>query len=293
MGLITGIYDMVRQSEEDDFRRKQAEAQLSMQMRSQERQERDYQENLATRERLKRGLTDIADFDTKIGENEFQKKVIEEGLKNIQDPMEQMKAMLQIKIIGKQNEELERKRSLRSAQMDYDLVDAGMAKAKAIDLVDSRNGLKPQKDSGMATIRRENVIGYDDNNEPIKETISYKVPYTQAVPEEKQSSSGYLPMNGMSSYQASNPLLPNMTFDQAMRDANYIQSQGSVMFQPDQPEISAPSQQAPATTPSQAEPAIDPAQVRAEAEAILKNPNIPPDKKEKVRQRAAQYGIQL
>ena len=293
MGLITGIYDMVRQSEEDDFRRKQAEAQLSMQMRSQERQERDYQENLATRERLKRGLTDIADFDTKIGENEFQKKVIEEGLKNIQDPMEQMKAMLQIKIIGKQNEELERKRSLRSAQMDYDLVDAGMAKAKAIDLVDSRNGLKPQKDSGMATIRRENVIGYDDNNEPIKETISYKVPYTQAVPEEKQSSSGYLPMNGMSSYQASNPLLPNMTFDQAMRDANYIQSQGSVMFQPDQPEISAPAQQAPATRQSQAQPSIDPAQVRSEALQILNNPNIPPDKKEKVRQRAAQYGIQL
>ena len=269
-------------------RKNREEAMLAAQIKSQQRAEKAYQENLATRERLKSGLTDLADFDTRISENDFQKKVLEEGLQNIQDPMEQMKAMMQIKIIGKQNDELNRMRNLRSAQMDYDLVDAGIAKAKSIDLIDAKNGLKPQKDTGMATIRRENVIGYDDNNEPIKETISYKVPYTQAVPEERQTSSAYLPMMGMSTYQASNPLLPNMTAQQVMREGN-----DSVMFQPNQPEISAPATQAPATTPKQASPT--PMQSSDERTLALNayNQAQTPVGKEKIRQAAAARGIQI
>lgn len=274
-------------------RKNREEAMLAAQIKSQQRAEKAYQENLATRERVKAGLTDLADFDTRISENEFQKKVLEEGLQNIQDPMEQMKAMMQIKIIGKQNDELSRMRNLRSAQMDYDLVDAGIAKAKSIDLIDAKNGLKPQKDTGMATIRRENVIGYDDNNEPIKETISYKVPYTQAVPEEKQSSSAYLPMGGMSAYQASNPLLPSITADQAKQNADYIQSGGSVMFQPNQPEISASAQQAPATIPKQASPT--PMQSSNERTLALNayNQAQTPEGKEKIKQAAAARGIQI
>ena len=290
MGLITGIYNMVRQSEEDDFRRREAEVKLAMQMRYQERQEKAYQNMLDRRESVKNALTELSDLDSRISDNDFQKKLLEESLQRIPDPMEQMKAMTQIKIISKQNEDLNRLRNLRSAQMDYEIVDAGIAKAKSIDLVDAKNGLKPQKDTGMATIRRENVIGYDENDEPIKETISYKVPYTQVESGQSQQGQSAYGNMGMSTYQAGNPLLPNITADQAMRDASstMIQSYGnSMMFQPNQPEISAPAQQAPATTPSQAQPSIDPAQVRAEALQILNNPNIPPDKKEKVRQRAA------
>lgn len=269
-------------------RKNREEAMLAAQIKSQQRAEKAYQENLATRERLKSGLTDLADFDTRISENDFQKKVLEEGLQNIQDPMEQMKAMMQIKIIGKQNDELNRMRNLRSAQMDYDLVDAGIAKAKSIDLIDAKNGLKPQKDTGMATIRRENVIGYDDNNEPIKETISYKVPYTQAVPEERQTSSAYSPMMGMSTYQASNPLLPNMTAQQVMREGN-----DTMMFQPNQPEISAPATQAPATTPKQASPT--PMQSSDERTLALNayNQAQTPEGKEKIKQAAAARGIQI
>ena len=179
-------------------------------------------------------------------------------------------------------------RNLRSAQMDYDLVDAGIAKAKSIDLIDAKNGLKPQKDTGMATIRRENVIGYDDNNEPIKETISYKVPYTQAVPEERQTSSAYSPMMGMSTYQASNPLLPNMTAQQVMREGN-----DTMMFQPNQPEISAPATQAPATTPKQASPT--PMQSSDERTLALNayNQAQTPEGKEKIKQAAAARGIQI
>ena len=50
---------------------------------------------------------------------------------------------------------------------------------------------------------------------------------------------------------------------------------------------------APTSTATSTEAQIDPAQVRAEAEEILKNPNIPPEKKQKVRERAAKFGIQL
>ena len=273
----------------DYFDKKQKEeVMLAAQMRSQQRAEKAYQDNLATRERVKAGLTDLADFDTRISENEFQKKVLEEGLQNIQDPMEQMKAMMQIKIIGKQNDELNRMRNLRSAQMDYDLVDAGIAKAKSIDLIDAKNGLKPQKDTGMATIRRENVIGYDENDEPIKETISYKVPYTQAVPEERQASSAYLPMGGMSTYQASNPLLPNITAQQVMREGN-----DTMMFQPNQPQATTPAPQAPATTPKQASPT--PMQSSDERTLALNayNQAQTPEGKEKIKQAAAARGIQI
>jgi hypothetical protein len=280
----------MRQSEQDELNRKIAEQRLSAQMRDEMRRERDYQEGISKRDKVKAGLTELADLDTRMSENDFRKRILEESLQSMPDQMEQIKALTQIKILSKQNEDLERMRGLRSAQLDYEIVDSGMAKAKSIDLVDSRNGLKPQKDTGMATIKRENVIGYDDNNEPLMETISYKVPYTQAVPQPDSGNSG---ISGFSTYQASNPMAQTTTADQAEREANYIQSYGNMMFQPDQAEISAPAPQAPATTPSQAEPSINPAQVRAEAEAILKNPNIPPDKKEKVRQRAAQYGIQL
>ena len=293
MGLIPALMSYVRQSEQDDIRKREMEAQISARMRSEQRAESEYQQMLSKRESVKNGLTELAELDARMSDNDLQKRILEESLQRIQDPMEQMKAMTQIKIMAKQNEDLGRIRGLRSAQLDYEIVDSGMAKAKSIDLVDARNGMKPQKDTGMATIRRENVIGYDDNNEPIKETVSFKIPYTQAVPQEDKASGSYMGMNGISTYQASNPLLPNITADQANREASYIQSGGSVMFQPDQPEISAPAPQAPATMPSQAKPSINPAQVRAEAEAILKNPNIPPDKKEKVRQRSAQYGIQL
>ena len=295
MGLIPALMSYVRQSEQDELNKRITEQRLAAEMRNEMRKERDYQEGLSKRESIKNGLTELADLDVRMSDNDFQKRVLEESLQRIPDPMEQMKAITQIKIIAKQNEDLGRLRNLRSAQMDYEIVDSGMAKAKSIDLIDSRNGLKPQKDTGMATIRRENVIGYDDNNEPIKEAVSYKVPYTQAVPQQDQATSSYSPItgNGISTYQLSNPLLPSITADQAKQEANYIQSEGSVMFQPNQPEISAPAQQAPATNPSQAQPSIDPAKVRAEALQILNNPNIPPEKKEKVRQRAAQYGIQL
>lgn len=291
MGLIPALMSYVRQSEQDELNKRIAEQRLAAEMRNEMRKERDYQEGISKRDKVKAGLTELSDLDARMSENDFRKRILEESLQRMPDQMEQMKALTQIKILSKQNEDLERMRGLRSAQLDYEIVDSGMAKAKSIDLVDSRNGLKPQKDTGMATIKRENVIGYDENNEPIMETISYKVPYTQAVP--KPDSGEYSGISGFSTYQASNPMAQATTADQAEREASYIQSYGNMMFQPDQAEISAPAPQAPATTPSQAEPSINPAQVRAEAEAILKNPNIPPDKKERVRQRAAQYGIQL
>jgi hypothetical protein len=276
-------------------RKNREEAMLSAQIKSQQRAEKAYQDNMATRERVKAGLTDLADFDTRISENDFQKKVLEEGLQNIQEPMEQMKTMMQIKIIGKQNEDLNRMRNLRSAQMDYDLVDAGIAKAKSIDLVDAKNGLKPQKDTGMATVRRENVIGYDDNNEPIKETVSYKVPYTQVISQSDQTTSPYSPVtgNGISTYQISNPLLPSITANQAEQNANYIQSRGSVMFQPNQPEISAPAPEAPQATLQQASPT--PMQSSDEKTLALNayNQAQTPEGKEKIRQAAAARGIQI
>lgn len=47
------------------------------------------------------------------------------------------------------------------------------------------------------------------------------------------------------------------------------------------------------TNPIASAPQADQASVRKEAEAILKNPNIPPEKKQQVRERAAKLGVTL
>lgn len=235
------LLDLIRFANEQEDRKLRMEAAVRAEARA--NQEKQEQEN--KRSKVEQGYRDLADFDQQISESNLQKNILEQSLSRVQDPMEVHRLNVEIQALGNRSKSLEKMRGLREAMLPYEMVDAGIAKAKAVDLVDAANGLKPQKDTGMATVRRENVIGYDENEEPIKETVTFKVPYTQVAGQAKQENiPSYAPMNaGMSTYQANNPMLPNITADQAMRDSQYISSGGSVMFSPSQPEISAQAKQ--------------------------------------------------
>jgi hypothetical protein len=277
--------DLIRFANEQEDRKLRAEAAV----RAEQEANREKQERDNKRYRVEQGVRDLADFDQQISDSDLQKNILEQSLTRVQDPMEMHRLNVEIKALGNRSTSLQKMRNLREAMLPYEMVDAGMAKAKAVDLMDAANGLRPQKDTGMATIRREKIIGYEENGDAITETVTYKVPYSQVG---VQPQSGVIPSydpisSGMSTYQANNPMLPNITANQAMRESQYISSGGSMMFSPSQPEISAPAK---SITPN---PQIDQASIRREAEAILENPNIPPEKKQQVRERAAKLGITL
>lgn len=238
------LLDLIRFANEQEDRKLRQQAAVEANMRA----ERDKQEQANKRLKVEQGYRDLADFDQQISDSSLQKNILEQSLSRVQDPTEMHRVNVEIQALGNRTKSLEKMRNLREAMLPYEMVDAGLAKAKAVDLMDAANGLKPQKDTGMATVRRENIIGYDENSEPIKETVTFKVPYTQAGVGESQSNiPAYAPANAnMSTYQVNNPMLPNISGDQAIRDSQYVASGGSVMFSPNQPEISAPLKPAPA-----------------------------------------------
>lgn len=295
MALADLIYGAIRQSNLDEERKRNAELQLAAQMRAEQRAEQDRAERDNKRYKVEQGYRDLADLDQQISDTDLQKNVLEQSLSQIQDPMEMHKLNVEIKALGNRSKSLEKMRNLREAMLPYEMVDAGIAKAKAVDLVDAANGLRPQRDTGMATVRRENIIGYDQNDEAIKETVTFKVPYTQAGGQAQQDNiPSYAPINtGMSTYQANNPMLPSITGDQAMRDSQYVASGGSMMFSPNQPEISAPAQPAQATMPVQnAQPQADTESIRQQALQAMSQARTP-EQRQKIKDRAAQYGVVL
>lgn len=233
------LLDLIRFANEQEDRKLRQQAAVEANMRA----ERDRQERENKKSKVEQGYRDLADFDQQISDSNLQKNILEQSLSRVQDPTEMHRVNVEIQALGNRTKSLEKMRNLREAMLPYEMVDAGLAKAKAVDLVDAANGLKPQKDTGMATVRRENIIGYDENNEPIKETVTFKVPYTQAGVGGSQSNiPAYAPANAnMSTYQVNNPMLPNISGDQAIRDSQYVASGGSVMFSPNQPEIAAPA----------------------------------------------------
>ena len=179
MGLANLIYTAVRNDQLDEERKRNAELQLAAQMRAEQRAEQDRAERENKRYKVEQGYRDLADLDQQISDTDLQKNVLEQSLSQIQDPMEMHELNVEIKALGNRSKSLEKMRNLREAMLPYEMVDAGIAKAKAVDLVDAANGLRPQRDTGMATVRRENIIGYDQNDEAIKETMTFKIPYTQ------------------------------------------------------------------------------------------------------------------
>jgi len=283
------LLDLIRFANEQEDRKLRMEAAVRAEARAY--QEKQEQEN--KRSKVEQGYRDLADFDQQISESNLQKNILEQSLSRVQDPMEVHRLNVEIQALGNRSKSLEKMRGLREAMLPYEMVDAGIAKAKAVDLVDAANGLRPQKDTGMATVRRENVIGYDENEEPIKETVTFKVPYTQVAGQAQQESiPSYAPMNaGMSTYQANNPMLPNITADQAMRDSQYISSGGSVMFSPSQPEISAPAQPAAVQAPTAPTPMQSSDEKAMALDAYSRAQT--PEGKERIRQAAAARGIQI
>lgn len=301
MGLITGIYGMVRQSEQDELNKRVTEQRLAMDAVRYRKEMDAYSEMMRKREQVYGGLGELAEIDTRIAENNTRRSFLQQDSQRIADPAERSKAELQIMLLDKENQRLDRLSRVREAQMHYDTIAAGMGKAKALDVADAVNGIRTRNDSGMATIRKKIPAGVDpDTNEQLYDEVTYKAPYSQIIGDTGSSTakagSYYSSYDQSIGRQFTEPnaasVFPNTySADQSARRADYVNSEGSVMFSSGQPEISAPSQ--PVMTTTNVQPAKDLNAMRAEAEKILNNPNIPPDKKQKVRERVSQFGITL
>jgi len=298
MGLIGGIYNMVRQSEEDEFKKRITEQRLMQDQAKFQREQAAYDKSMNAREAVYGGLQELAEIDTRIQDNDFKKKLFEQRMQG-GSPEDVSNASLQIMLLSKENERLQKLSSLREAEMHYKTIDAGYAKAKALDLVDAMNGIKSSKESStMATVRRKQVVGTDEEGNPIEETVTMKVPQENVSGYQNQNTSEYGYNQGVADAAlrtAGSQYLPQLggsgMMDQVNRTADYVNSGGSVMFSPNQPEISAPAQQ----STMQAPVAATPMQSSDEKTMALNayNKAQTPEAKEKIRQTAASRGIQI
>lgn len=296
MGLIGDIYGMVRQADQDEMRKKMFEAQVAREQASYQRQKAMYEEGIRKREQVYSGINELAEIDTRIAENQTRRTILQQDSQRMVNPSERGKAELEIMLLDKENQRLDRLSRVREAQMHYQTIDAGMAKAKALDIADAVNGIRTRNDVGMATVKKKIPSGVDpDTQETIYDEVTYKAPYDQVI----GGSGGSL---GQSSYysaydpsiteqaiqttgaiQSGNPY--SVTADDSGRRADYVNSGGSMMYS--NPEITAPTQTQTALTPQP-----DTESIRQQALNAISRAQTP-EQRQKIKDRAAQMGVNI
>jgi len=297
MSLIPTLINYARQSQLDDENKRRYEEEMALRRELQAEKIREKVDAEKRRESVISGAKELAEIGNAISEQSLQKTMLEERLNGVMasggDPAMAGQILRETRALGDAIKGLEGVQTVKKAELMYRSVDAGFAKAKALDLVDAMNGIKPSKDSaGMATVRRKQVVGTDEEGNPIEETVTYKVPSSQYSQYQNQGGQSYASASQIApAYMGTSPSLSplgnatpdEMTPEYAASSLNLLQNNVSQM---------QPTQQA--TMPVQnAQPQQDLTQARNEAIQILNNPNIPPDKKQRVRERAAQLGITL
>ena len=295
MGLLTGIYGMVRQAEKDELDKNVTERRLAMEEAKYRREMELYADGMRKREQVYSGLGELAEIDTRMAENDTRRSVLQQDVQRIADPAERGKAELQIMLLDKENQRLGRLSRVREAEMHYQTIEAGLGKAKALDVADAVNGIRTKNDSGMATIKKKIPAGVDpETNETLYDEVTYKAPYSQiagnAGGASAQSSSYYSAYDPTITEQAIqsaggsyNPL--STTADQSNRKADYINSGGSMMYS--NPEITAPAQPQMAATPQP-----DTESVRQQALNAMSRAQTP-EQRQKIKDRAAQMGVNI
>lgn len=297
MSLIPTLLNYARQSQLDEESRRRYEQDMALKMELQAERIRERVESERKRESVIAGVKEVAELGNAISEQNLQKTMLEERLNGVMasggDPMMAGQILRETRAIGDAIKSLEDVQTVKRAELMYRSVDAGFAKAKALDLVDALNGLKPSKDSAtMATVRRKQVVGTDEDGNPIEETVTYKVPSSQYSQYQNQGGQSYASASQIApAYIGTSPALSplgaatpdEMTPEYAASSLGILQNNVSQM---------QPAQQAEMPVQN-AQPAQDLNAMRNEALQILNNPNVPPDKKQKVRERASQFGITL
>jgi len=297
MGLISGIYGMVRQSQQDErqkqmdeFQKQKIDQDYELKKRSYERDLQKYNESEQAKKDVLSGLGELGIIDRSIAETSLQKTIIEQKFEqaSLRDPDEAKGFLIESQVIAKRLGDLNNIRRVKGAELTYKSIDGGYAKAKALDLADFLNGKDPSE-SGMATVtKKRKVLDEEGTDTGETETITMKVPQAQA------GFGGYVGGSAQASQQSSyNPY--------SMAGA-MVESGSPLGYGSGTPEFSSPTyspqpqQQISPAQPqqqiSQAQPQADTEAVRQQALSAMSRAQTP-EQRQKIKDRAAQMGVNL
>jgi hypothetical protein len=315
MGLISGIYNMARQSEQDDLRQKQYEEDMQLkreihakQMEEYARKKDAYDKAESTRESVYNGLNALGAIDDGIADTRLQKTVLEQKLQSSggSNPEEIHGYMKGVETLSKRLESLDNLRKVKEAEMTYKSIDAGFAKPAAMSVADAIYGIR-KNESGMATVTRKVNSGQmDENGMPIYDTVRYKVPSSQfggyADPSQSGSSqqAGYDPVSMGNAIIESAAPLGNYTPEYAkpsyaFESRDNLEATTSGMLDrkaPDQAEFQPDAQMTQPMSVPQVQPQADTESIRQQALAAMSRAQTP-EQRQRIKDRAAQMGVNL
>jgi hypothetical protein len=317
MGLISGIYNMARQSEQDDLRQKQYEEDMQLkreihakQMEEYARKRDAYEKAESTKESVYNGLNALGAIDDGIADTRLQKSVLEQKLQSSggSNPEEIHGYMKGVETLSKRLESLDNLRKVKEAEMTYKSIDAGFAKPAAMSVADAIYGIR-KNESGMATVTRKVNSGQmDENGMPIYDTVRYKVPSSQfggyADPSQSGSSqqAGYDPVSmggalidsnaplGSYTPEYASPLYASQSRQKLEADVSAIEPDQGNSAQPQAAPASVPANQ-PMSVP-QVQPQADTESIRQQALAAMSRAQTP-EQRQRIKDRAAQMGVNL
>lgn len=312
MGLISGIYGMVRQSEQDDLRRKQYEEEMQLrreihakQMEEYARKKDTYDKASKMRENVYSGLAALGEIDNGIADTKLQKSILEQKLQQADgsNPQEIHEYMKGVTSLSNTIDTLSNLRKVKEAEMTYQSIDAGFAKPAALSVADSIYGIR-KNEAGMATVTKKvKTEEVDENGDPIYDTVRYKVPASQfggySDPSSTQQA-GYDPVSMGGAMINSKAPLGNYTPEYAMplspmQSMNNLQATASNMLDqktPDQAEVQPDMQMAQSMSVPQVQPQADTEAIRQQALNAISRAQTP-EQRQKIKDRAAQYGVSL
>ena len=300
MGLFRDMYGIVRQSQQDDLAEKQMNQNMELKQKYYEKQMQEYHDTNRRREDVYAGITELGELDKTIGETSFQKTMLEQRFQksSLENPEEAKQFMIESQVLAKRLQDLNNVRKVKGAELTYRSIDGGFAKAKALELADFLNGKDPSE-SGMATITKKRKIldeaGMDTGE---TETVTMKVPQSQAgyggyvsgdSQAQAQQTSSYNPYSmagamvdssaplGDSTPEYAKPYAPEQSQGMLMRDIRSIPAQSPAQ---DQSQV------------MQAKPQADTEAVRQQALSAMSRAQTP-DQRQKIKERAAQMGVNL
>ena len=298
MGLFRDVYGIVSQSQQADLAEKRMNQEMELKQRYYEKQMREYNDTNERRDRVYAGIEELGELDKTIGETSFQKTMMEQKFQQsaLDNPQEAKQFMIESQILAKRLQDLNNIRKVKGAELTYRSIDGNFAKAKALDLADFLNG-KESSESGMATVtKKRKILDEDGMDTGETETVTMKVPQSQAgyggyVGETTQAPqpSSYNPYSMAGAMIDSTAPLGDATPEYA-RPYAPEQSQGMLMRDVANVPIQSPAQDQ--SQVMQAQPQADIEAVRQQALSAMSRAQTP-EQRQKIKDRAAQMGVNL
>ena len=301
MGLFRDMYGIVSQSQQADLAEKRINQEMELKQRYYEKQMREYNYTNERRDRVYAGIQELGELDKTIGETSFQKTMMEQRFQQsaLENPEEAKRFMIEGQVLAKRLQDLNSIRKVKGAELTYRSIDGDFAKAKALDLADFLNGKEPSE-SGMVTVtKKRKVLDEDGMDTGETETVSMKVPQSQAgyggyvgggaTQAQAPQPSSYNPYSMAGAMIDSSAPLGNATPEYAMPYARE-QSQGMLMRDVANVPVQSPAQDQ--SQVMQAQPQADTEAVRQQALSALSRAQTP-DQRQKIKDRAAQMGVNL